>query len=81
MECTEGFYDELVRIENGVSEYDLNDLYWYQDRVSKIKNVIAYLYYKVENGDELNDLCDVYEKSYEVRKKINRQIFHLERSK
>lgn len=81
MECTKGFYEELVGIENTIGEYDLDDLYWWQERVARIRNVVAYLGMKTKDEFEMEELCDVYEKAYEVRKKINRQIFHLERSK
>jgi hypothetical protein len=79
MECTKGFYEELVRIENEINKSDLDNLYWFQDRVSKIRNVVGYLGYASGNEDDYDELCGVYEKAYEVRKKINRQIFHLER--
>ena len=79
MECTKGFYEELVRIENEINKSDLDNLYRFQDRVSKIRNVVGYLGYASGNEDEYDELCCVYEKAYEVRKKINRQIFHLER--
>lgn len=81
MECTKGFYDELVRIESEIKEYDLDDLYWYQDKVAKIRNVIGYLAFKASDEFELEELAGVHEKAYEVTRRINKRIIKLERSK
>lgn len=51
MECTKGFYEELLKIENEVHKF------------------------------ELEELAGVYEKAYEVIRRINKRIIKLERSK
>ena len=53
MECIKGFYEELVNIEKEVRNFDLDDLYWYQDKISKINCVISYLAYKEKDEYKL----------------------------
>lgn len=60
---TKGFYDELVQIENGIREYDLDKLYLYQDRAAKIRTVMSYLAYGSNDEFELEEIGGVHEKS------------------
>lgn len=77
MECTKGFYEELVNIEKGVRNFDLDDLYWYQDKVLKISCILSYLAYKENDESKLEELGGVHEKAYEVRRRINNRIIKL----
>lgn len=79
MECTKGFYEELVNIEKEVRNFDLDDLYWYQDKVSKISCILSYLAYQEKDESKLEEIGDVHEKAYEVRRRINNRIIKLRR--
>ena len=56
MECIKGFYEELVNIEKEVRNFDLDDSYWYQDKVSKIRCILSYLAYQENDESKLEEL-------------------------